>query len=276
MSGFRFKRGWIPAGIVWVIACGAFVAVALPSNHIANNLGEPAIITGYALFATLLLLLLFNVRKRLPMLPLGHAHWWTLVHSVVGILAGALFFLHTETLWPQGTYEQGLALLLYIATLSGIFGYVIQRLYPKRLAGHGVEVIYERIPQELAVLRDAAESIVLRCTKEAKADTLARYYVETFQWYFLRPRFLMSHLTGAGKSDYWLEQQFTASRQYLNELERTFLDELRALAERKDSIDFHYAAQHLMKSWLLVHIPSVIGLIALVLWHLLIVNIYGI
>ena len=276
MSRLQDNRRWFALAACWCVALAAFVAVAVPSSRTGTHLGQPEIITGYSLFSTLLFLLLFNVRKRLPMLPLGRAHWWTMAHLIAGVLVGALFFLHTKTIWPLGTYEQVTTLLFYAAMLSGVFGYVVQRLYPRRLTGRGVEIIYERVPEAIAELREAAESVVLRCTKEANADTLARYYMETFQWYFLRPRFLLSHLTGADKSDRWLDHQFTNSRQYLNDHEQTFLDELHDLAKRKDSIDFHYAAQRLMKVWLLVHVPSVVGLSVLVLWHLLIVNIYGI
>jgi hypothetical protein len=275
MSRLSPSNRWRPIVVLWALAAGGFVAVAVPAYRSGNTLGHPAIVTGYSLFAIMVFLLLFNARKRLPMLPLGRAHWWTLAHSVAGILAAALFFLHAETVWPNSTYERAMTLLFYVATLSGIFGYVIQRLYPKRLTGTRLEVIYERIPLELAELREKAESVVLRCTKEARSETLARYYVETFEWFFRQPRFLISHLTGAHKSDYWIEHRIANSRHYLNEFEAEFLDELHALAEEKDKIDFHFAAQRLMKGWLLVHVPSVVGLIVLVLWHLLIVNIYG-
>ncbi|MBS38547.1 MAG: hypothetical protein CMO26_21805 [Thiotrichales bacterium] len=268
-------KGWGPLVSIWLLAIIICVAIALLAHHEAQTLGQPAIITGYSLFAVMLFLLFFNVRKRLAMLPMVRVHWWTMAHSVFGLLAVAMYFLHTETIWPNGLYEQLLTGLFYLATVSGIFGYVIQRLYPKRLSGKGVEVIYERIPQEIVRLRDTAESIVMTCARETESDTLARYYVETFEWFFRRPRFMLSHLTGADKSDYWLENQLSNSRQYLNEQEQAFLDSLYTLAFEKNTIDFHFAAQRLMKAWLLVHIPTVIALVVLALWHLLIVNIYG-
>ena len=104
---------------------------------------------------------------------------------------------------------------------------------------------------------------------------MVRYYVETFDWYFRRPRFLISHLTGGWKSHFCLERQFATSRNYVNDDEKPCLDELQALGELKSNVDFHYAAQWLMKGWLLVHVPAAVGMVVLALWHLLVVNIYS-
>ena len=60
----------------------------------------------------------FNLRKRISMLPLIKAHWWTTVHVVGGVLGGALYFLHTGELWPGGIYERGLALMFYLVMIS--------------------------------------------------------------------------------------------------------------------------------------------------------------
>ena len=61
-------------------------------------------------------------------------------------------------------------------------GYFIEKIYPRRLTGTGIEIIYERIPIELADIRDECERLILECTKTTKSDTVARYYVETFDW----------------------------------------------------------------------------------------------
>ena len=272
---FNSKNRWLPMLAIWLGTIVVFVLVAVPAHRAATTLGEPAIVTGYALFSLIVFLALFNLRKRLPMLPLIKAHWWTTAHTIGGILAVALYFLHTAGLWPGGAYERLLALLFYVVTMSGIVGYLIERIYPRRLTSTGVEVIYERIPTEIADIRDEAEQIVLECTKETRSDTVARYYVETFDWYFRRPRFLISHLTGGHKSDFWLERQFANSRGYVNDNEKEYLHKLQALGESKSSIDFHFAAQRLMKVWLLIHLPAAVSMLLLALWHLMIVNIYA-
>ena len=85
----------------------------------------------------IILLSLFNIRKRLAMIPLGNATTWLILHVVAGVLAVPVFWLHTGTVWPTGLYEQILTLFFYVITMNGIFGFLLQRLYPVRLTQTG-------------------------------------------------------------------------------------------------------------------------------------------
>ena len=67
----------------------------------------------------------------------------------------------------------------------------------------------------------------------------------------------------------------SALRRYLNETERGVLDQVEQLAFRKNQLDAHFALQSVLKLWLFVHIPAAVLLLALALWHLLVVNIYA-
>ena len=137
-------------------------------------------------------------------------------------------------------------------------------------------MIYEKIPAVLAQLRGEAETTVLECTQQTGSGILGRYYVETLHWYFMRPRFFWNHaLFGGKKARAWVREQCAPVRLYLNEAEQKYLDRLTALAERKAEIDFHYAAQALMKRWLLLHLPLAAVVVLPALWHLLLVHIYA-
>jgi hypothetical protein len=262
-----------------VLLLGTLTAFLIPwlwSRQIFLQLGDPALVTGWWLFAVMLLLGAFNARKKLSMLPLGNASTWLAWHVAGGFLTLALFWLHTGALWPTGIYERVLAALFYALNLSGIVGWIMQRVYPRQLSDAGVEVIYERIPAEIADLREKAEALMVDCTRETGSDTLARHYLETLHWFFREPRFFANHaLFGGKKARAWYRQQCDAVRLYLNECERSFLDRLTALAERKTEVDFHFAAQTLMKRWLLLHVPLTAIVMLLVVWHILLVHIYA-
>lgn len=152
---------------------------------------------------------------------------------------------------------------------------MFQRVFPKRLADTGSEVIYERIVDVIAAIREKNEAAILRCTDETGKDTLARHYVETLDWFFLQPRFSFNHLWGGRKGTSWIEHHFTVVRRYLNKTECDYLDELRNYALKKNQIDFHYAAQGILKFWLFVHIPLALAMLIFSLWHLLLVNVYA-
>jgi hypothetical protein len=259
-----------------VLASGViFDLLLLESENINIGLGSAAELTGYWLFGVMVFLTLFNLRKKLSMIPLGPASIWLALHTVGGVLALALFWLHTGTIWPTGIYEQVLVVLFYATVASGIFGYVAQKIYPPRLTQSGVEVIYERIPDHIFEIRDEVEALVLQCTEDTRVDTLGRHYLDTMSWFFRKPRFFLSHMVGSQMGRQWVRQQDANVRRYLNDAEAEFLDKMTELAMLKNGIDLHYALQSIMKRWLLIHLPLTAALMTLSVWHLLVVNVYA-
>ena len=68
-----------------------FVLILVWTLKIDNSLGYSEFVSGGALFFIIFFLFLFNMRKRLPFLPLWPAHKWFLLHTVMGFLALFLF-----------------------------------------------------------------------------------------------------------------------------------------------------------------------------------------
>lgn len=253
-----------------------FAFVLWYANKVFLGLGDPSLITGYLLLSLMLLLWAFNLRKRLSMLPIGRASLWLALHVVVGILALALFWLHAGKFWPTGLYEQLLAGVFYVVSLSGFFGFALQKILPRRLTQTGIEVIYDRIPSEIADIRENVENIVLECTEKTGSDTVAQHYVETLFWFFQRPRFKVSHLVGGDAASHWLRGTGSAARRYLNDSERQYFDQIIELGQIKSMIDRHFVCQGIMKKWLFVHVPLSVAVIVLAFWHLLLVNVYAV
>jgi len=268
MSRVRAMMVWLAAGII-------FDLLLLESRSVQVRLGNAGELTGYWLFSIMVFLALFNLRKKLSMIPLGNASTWLLLHAVGGTLALAIYWVHTQSIWPNGIYERALAVLFYLTVLSGILGYVVQRIYPRILTQTGVEVIFERIPAHVFELRERAEALILKCCDETRVDTLGKHYLDTMEWFFRRPRFGTQHASGGQRSRQWIRQQDANVRRYLNEDERVYLDELTDLALQKNQIDVHYALQIVLKRWLVFHIPLTVALMTMAVWHLLVVNVYA-
>ena len=269
------RRAWGVLGAFAVAAVLAWGCITGLAWHAERNMGKASAITGYALFAIILALAFFKARKRLLVLPLGTVRQWMLGHVVLGTLSVPLYFQHAGGPWPEGRYEQAIALAFYLVTLSGVAGYALQRILPLRLADLEGEIIYERIPNELAALREEIEALIFKAVKELGSDTLGRYYAESLEWFFWRPRFLVGHIVGSGRSAGWIRSRITALRRYLNEGERAYLSRIEELAHRKSRLDAHYALQSVLKFWLFVHVPAAVLLVLLACWHLLVVNIYA-
>jgi hypothetical protein len=261
--------------LLWAAAIVGLAVLGVYTYLAELALERSEFITGYFLFGLMLALALFNARKKLAMAPLVRSAYWLAVHVVGGAAAVVLFFIHAGSVWPTGGYEQALALVFYLASLSGIFGYFIQRINPRRLVQTDFEVIFERIPAELAEIREKAEAEIRACTEETGSDTLARHYMETLIWYFRRPRFFVNNAFGGDAGLHWLRNQYRTVNRYLNDSERVHLDRVNELAEMKAKIDIHYACQSMMKNWLLVHLPLAAAVLGLMFWHVIVVNVYA-
>ena len=261
--------------LLGILSVAVFVFLLFQARLVEERLGMPEIGTGYWLLGLIILLALFNARKRLSMVPLFVASYWLRLHVVGGVLAVALFWVHTGTVWPTGLYEQVFAAVFYLLSASGLVGYLMQQIYPVYLTQSGFEVIYERIPQGVAQIREEAERVVLECTDKAGSDTLARYYLDTLSWFFRKPRFFFAHAVFSRRSNQWLAHQSAAVERYLNDAEREYLRTLEALARVKNQLDVHYALQGLMRLWLLVHVPLAVAVVVLSIWHFLLVHSYA-
>ena len=91
--------------LLGILSVAVFVFLLFQARLVEERLGMPEIGTGYWLLGLIILLALFNARKRLSMVPLFVASYWLRLHVVGGVLAVALFWVHTGTVWPTGLYE---------------------------------------------------------------------------------------------------------------------------------------------------------------------------
>ena len=258
-----------------LIALIGWLLITLLARSGERNLWSVSHITGYSLFVVILALVFFKARKRLLVLPLGTIRDWKLLHLVLGIVSLPLYFQHTGTLWPEGRYEQYIAFLFYLISFSGLIGVILHGLYPRRLTDLGDQVIFDRIPAELAWLREEAEQLVLEAAHQTASHTLSRYYAESMHWFFQRPRFTLSHLLGTGRSEGWIQTRMFVLEKFMSASESVYLKRLEAIALRKNGLDAHYAMQGALKLWLFVHVPAAVLLVLLACWHLIVVNIYA-
>ena len=139
-GSLRFAlRMALGAGAVVLVA-----VVALIDRSQRLDLLHPELVTGWVLLAAVVFLALLNVRKKLSMVPVGRASDWVAAHVVLGVVVIVIYAFHARAIWPSG-YELALALLFYAVILSGLIGYLLQRMAPASLANLGYEVIWERI-----------------------------------------------------------------------------------------------------------------------------------
>ena len=260
---------------VWVGASVAFAGLAVWDRSARLSFTDSKFAIGYILFALMVFLALYNGRKRLSMLPLGKASVWLSLHLIGSLLALALFWLHIGTIWPTGAIDRTLAAFFYAVSASGVIGYALQLWIPGRLVHAGPEIIYERIPGEIAAIRGQVEKALLEAAEESGSETLGRDYTETLAWYFAQPRFFWSNVLGGGHAEHWLQRHIDTIGRYLTEAERSHLARIVEMVSDKRRIDVQYALQTLLKHWTIFHVPLAAAMLTLAVWHLIIVHVFA-
>ena len=135
------------------------VAVWLVVRVQERNLGSSAFTTGYLLIGAVVFLALYNVRKKLPFLPLGSSATWLTWHLYVGLGTLGLFGMHVGLTLPRGILDGLLASVYLLTFASGVVGLHFTRTIPAQLARVGEEVIYERIPAFRRQVRQQAADV---------------------------------------------------------------------------------------------------------------------
>jgi len=239
-------------GAVTLVAL-AVVAAAVYLQFLA--LRDTSFLTGWLLVIAFVVLAAYNLRKKLPFLPLARSASWMQLHLWLGLLTVALFFMHTGLRWPNGALETLLWLLFVGLLVTGVFGIAISRLAPRGLTDHGERILFERIPVFRAQLADEVEALATTSVQELGSGTIASFYSRRLQPFFARPRNVAHHLCGSGAPVHRLRRELRGLERYLSDRGREMLDEIESRVVAKDNLDYQYAWQGLLKGWLFAHIP---------------------
>jgi hypothetical protein len=266
MMSFSTQRrlGWLFLVLFSAIILWAYA-------HFAPTFPRLAYFSGWALFLIMLVLTLYNGRKKLPFLPLGTSEGWLQFHIYAGFLTVVLFLVHIRLRPPTGWFDIILAWLYVLVFGSGVAGLFVTRSIPKRLTTRGGEVLYERIPVIRRRLQEQAETLALKSTAEARSTTIADFYARHLQDFFDGPRNLTLHLMEVRRPLNILLNKINDLNRYLDAGERETLARISQLVRQKDGVDYHQSLQLLLKGWLFIHIPLTYSLLIFSLMHIVLV-----
>ncbi|MFT5468758.1 MAG: hypothetical protein ACI8UO_003870 [Verrucomicrobiales bacterium] len=262
---------------------GSLVLAGLLVGLVALWFGQAAFIatsfySGFALLGLILLLTLFNARKKIPLpfLPILSASAWLQFHIYAGFLSVILFLIHVEFRIPTGLLEGILTVVFAIVTLSGIFGLFVSRLLPKRMRRSGEALVYERTPRHRREIRENVHELVLKAEETCESSTIPDFYVQHVEPFLSRPAsWRLPFMSRERGSPTELYHELEARGRYLSDDEKELAAELREWVETKENLDFQESSMRLLKIWLFVHIPFTYSLILLGIAHAVIVLLYG-
>lgn len=232
-----------------------------------ESLATSSFATGYLLLAAIVFLATYNVRKKLPFLPLGTSATWLQWHLYIGAGTVGVFALHAGSFWPAGWLDWSLAVVYLLTVGSGAIGLYLTRTIPLQLARVSTEIIYETIPAHRRQVWRTADATVLEAVTASGATTLADFYANRLYQYFGTPRGLGYLLRPTSALRRSLMREMQDLRRYLSEPEQLGCERLFSLVRRRDDLDFHDARQRVLKTWLFAHIGLTYALLLLATLH---------
>jgi len=262
----RFRRQFF-FGMFALLA--ATVTALWAHRRLHHALPDYAYLTGWVLFAAMLVLTFFNARKKLPFLPLGKAETWLQIHIYLGFFTVVLFLIHLNFRAPHGWFEITLAWLFALVSASGVVGLFFSRTLPRRLATRGGEVIFEKIPGLRHALKAEVERLALGA--DAKSPVIAEFYTKRLAWFFAGPNNFWLHLVESRRLLNALNVELEDLRRFVGETEHATLERLAALLHQKEGLDYQRALQLALRLWLFVHIPLTYGLLIFTALHIVLV-----
>lgn len=236
-----------------------------------TRLAHASFLTGGALLAAILLLMLLGLRRRLPILPLGSVSVWTQTHLYLGLFAAGVYALHVPALIANGVFEAGLSIAFLVVTASGLYGIYASRTIPKRLTAIELQPRFDQVAWHREQIAAAAVELLQQLHEPASTAVLGGYYGTSLRPYF----------TALPSMPYLFAPQGTRRRRLLAglaELDR-YLDiegrdaagRLAALVRRRDDLDYQFALQLRLRLWIVFHSTFSLILLAGSLLHVVLV-----
>ena len=256
-------------------ALAAFAVLAWMQTGYAQALRRPEFFDGWLLLGGVLFLTVFNIRKKLSMLPLGNARVWMRIHIYTGYVVFGIFALHAGLTLPKGALDTGLWIVFLFTALSGIAGAYLSKTVPLRLREAREPVLLERIGYFRRQLALETAEIAARSIEERGSLTISTFYADTLHDFMRRPRNFLGHLRRSNHGLAPILAGLDALERYVDDGGRETLGEIRERVMAKHDLDFQYANLMLLRLWLFVHVPATYGLLVLAAVHVSVVYAYS-
>lgn len=232
-----------------------------------GRLGHASYFTGITCLCSLLLLMLYGIRRRIPVLPVGSASTWTQIHIYTGLFATIVYVMHVPALLGAGLFECGLSIVFWIVSASGFYGIYASRTLPKRLTAVESQYRFDRIVWHRDQIADTARQMLEGTIEQSTARILGAYYTAYLKPFFSNRPSLAYVMLPTGNRRRHLLSGLKELNRYLEDEGRVTAGRFAALVRQRDDLDYQFALQLRLRLWLLVHSALSIALIAAAVVH---------
>ncbi len=243
-------------------------------NMLMLQAKNPAYYTGWLLCDLLMLLLLFNFRKKINFLAIVRVKTWASWHYWIGLLFTISLFFHVNTLFVQGVFETVFFLVILLTLLSGFLGWYWSKTIPQKLNQRGDTIIFEKIPAMKNEICHRVEAIIESAIEQHRSIELATFYHEKLATFLKGRADYRAHFFHSHHPQHQWQNLFGNLRSHLRGEQVQILDDLWFYVDQKIQLDYAHVQLGLLKHWLFVHIPLAAISLVLMLYHLLIVYVF--
>lgn len=166
-------RSWaVASAAILVAATVLYVPYALRAEAPSGG-SWPGLAYGVAGFAMMVFAGLLGARKKVPVWRLGRAQSWMRGHLWLGLLSLPLILFHAGFTFGGGLTWVLMWLFVFVV-VSGLYGAWLQHEMPRRMMRDiPMETIYEQIDHVRAQLLDEADTVVAEASGKLELETVA-------------------------------------------------------------------------------------------------------
>lgn len=266
---YSFRRRRVVALMIVGLSLGVMANLV---SMIDAMLLHRGVMTGWTLMAGLLMLTAIGLRRRIPGLPIGTMSTWTQVHIYTGLFTIGIFAMHTPMLMrgeiiASGYFEGSLSVLFWLVSGSGVYGLIASRRLPSRLSSVGEQIRFDQIVWRREQIADRAFNEIEDLKSSDSVSVLGefheRYLCRYFQkrpsiLYLLVPNSVRRRRTIAG---------LVELNRYLDSEGQAVSGRLAGLVRKRDDLDYQYALQFRLRTWVWVHATASIALVVMAIIH---------
>lgn len=206
----------------------------------------------------------YSIRRRAAKYAPGRSRDWLQFHVYAGTLFLLILLMHTGFHLPSGILAWAMWLTSIWLVLSGWIGVAFQKWIPRLLtSGLRTEVLYDRIPELVTVIRKQAEALVATCD-----EPLRNFHYDHIANSLTGPQHRMIYFIDITGGIQARLKQFDYLRRISSGEDERKVGELESLYRTKLEIDAHYTLQKTLRWWLYGHVPVSIILMILVGFHI--------
>ncbi len=229
---------------------------------------------GWALCAGMGFQLFFHAKKMRPAWLQGGVNGWLQFHIYAGWFVVLVFASHTRLSFPDTGLEWALWVLFVVVALSGLIGTYLTNAIPTKLEQHGKGLTFEQIRGRQHIFASRVEALAAQSVAQTGSATFSELYAGTLHDYFGAPRNAVAHLRNSRRPVKRLLFEISRLDGDADPTDQKTLTELRILVEAKDKLDYQYAHERTLRSWLFVHVPATYALVVLSVLHMAVVYAY--